>query len=114
MFFNTKFCSSLKRAPSVRLKMPIFKRKVSKKRSVESQITEDLDDFKSITINLCDKKNIKFVNGVWIVLNNQSTESVDSTSELVKTNQTLERENYMLNAKMEILVDLLSETLAKE
>lgn len=94
--------------------MPIFKKKSSKKRSVESQITEDLDDFKNISLNLCDKKNLKFVNGVWIVLNNQSTESGDSTSELVKTNQSLERENFMLNAKMEILVDMLSETLAKE
>lgn len=94
--------------------MPIFKRKLAKKRSVESQITEGLDDFKNITLKLCDKKNIKFVNGVWIVLNNQSTESADSTLELVKANQSLVKENFMLNAKMEILIDMLSETLAKE
>lgn len=75
---------------------------------------EEVDDFKSIELKLCDEKTLRFVDGVWMSLKkNHTAEHVDDVSKLHKTNQKLDEENIMLTAKMDILLDLLSEALAE-
>lgn len=91
--------------------MPIFKKNFSKKSSKarESRLIEDIEDFKNITIKLSDKSTLKFADGVWLVLKKNQTS--DNMEELLKSKQKLKEQNNMLTAKIDILLDLLSETL---
>lgn len=97
--------------------MPIFKKNFVKKplklTTRESRLVEEVDDFKNIAVKLSDKNTLKFVNGVWMVMK-KNQGNVNDAIELVKTNQRLEEENTMLTAKMDILLDLLSETLLEK
>ena len=95
--------------------MPIFKKNFGKKSAKvrESRLVENIDDFKNITLKLSDKNTLKFVDGVWLVLKkNQLNDNMDDAAELLKSNQQLREENSMTMAKMDILLDLLSETLS--
>lgn len=98
--------------------MPIFKKNFVKKplkaTARESRLVEDVDDFKNISLKLSDKNTLKFVNGVWMVLKKNQATDFDDAVELVKTNQKLEEEKTMLTAKMDILLDLLSETISEK
>lgn len=102
--------------------MPIFAKKHGKPLQPREgrlvtvpKLTEDVDDFKNIVLKLDDDKALKFVNGVWMNLKrNQSAESIDDTVKLQKSNQKLEEEKNMLTAKVDILLDLLSESLAEK
>lgn len=97
--------------------MPIFRKKVHKK-TRESRLVEDVEDFKNITLRVSDTKVLKFVSGSWIALKkNQTAESVDDASDvttLIRDNRKLEDENRMLTAKIDILLDLLTETVAEK
>lgn len=98
--------------------MPIFRKnfvkKPQKSTARESRLVEEVDDFKNIALKLSDKNTLKFVNGVWMVLKKNQAENVDDAIELVRTNQKLEEENTMLTAKIDIMLDLLSETLVEK
>lgn len=97
--------------------MSIFRKKFAKNSAKprEARIVEDIDDFKNISMRLTDEKSIKFVDGVWLVLKkNQIQENVDDASELLRTNQNLQEKNAMLNAKLDILLDLMAETLTEK
>lgn len=98
--------------------MPIFRKNFVKKplksTAREFRLVEEVDDFKNIALKLSDKNTLKFVNGVWMVLRKNQAENVDDAIELVRTNQKLEEENTMLTAKMDIMLDLLSETLVEK
>lgn len=94
--------------------MPIFSKNFSKKSTHvrESRLVEDIDDFKNLVIKLSDKNTLKFVGGEWLVIKkNLSSDNADDVSELVKYNLKLKEENNMMSVKMDILLDLLSETL---
>lgn len=97
--------------------MPIFRKKAQKK-TRESRLVEDVEDFKIITLRVSDTKVLKFVSGSWVALKkNQTSESVDDGSDvssLIKDNRKLEDENRMLTAKIDILLDLLTETVAEK
>lgn len=97
--------------------MSIFKKKFNKKaaQTREARIVEDIDDFKNISIRLTDEKSLKFVNGVWLVLKkSQAMGNADDASELLESNQNLQVKNAMLNAKLDILLDLMAETLTEK
>lgn len=95
--------------------MPIFRKKVQKQKSRESKLVEDIDDFKNISLRVTDSKVLKFVSGSWIVLKkNQAADNLDDATELIKENRKLDDENRMLNAKVDILLDLLSEHVAEK
>lgn len=102
--------------------MPIFVKKHSKPLQPREgrlitvpKLAEEVDDFKNIVLKLDDDKALKFVNGVWMNLKkNQSAESIDDAVKLQKNNQRLEEEKNMLHAKVDILLDLLSESLAEK
>ncbi|XP_018785627.1 PREDICTED: protein chibby homolog 1 [Bactrocera latifrons] len=95
--------------------MPLFTKKYESKpippRSVRCNtgcpaISEDLDEFKSISLNL-GSKELRFADGIWI----HSTRKID-TDDVTRLNRrikTLEEENNMCNLKMEIFLDLLAE-----
>lgn len=103
--------------------MPIFVKKFTKhpikaregRLNSVPKLVEEVDDFKrNITFKLDEDKKLKFVDGVWMNLrSNNSAENEDDVAKVHKTNQKLEGENRMLNAKMDILMDLLSEALAE-
>lgn len=97
--------------------MSIFKKKFNKNYTKirEARIVEDVDDFKNISMRLTDEKSLKFVNGVWLVLKkSQTTGNVDDAAELLQENQNLQEKNSMMNAKLDILLDLMAETLTEK
>jgi Chibby family len=104
--------------------MPIFVKKFGKKslpKPRESRLnsvpklSEELDSFKNISIKFDDEKVVKFVNGVWISSKKSGLgENDDETMKLVTLNKKLEEEKMMLSAKLEICLDLLSETIAEK
>lgn len=100
-------------------KMPIFSKKFDPKSIPQrgkrdascTQIHEKLDDFNVIKLNLTNKKELKFVDGKWI-LNHQQANTVDVTV-MRKRLQKLEEENNLNRIKVEILLDMLTENLAE-
>lgn len=102
--------------------MPIFTKKFSKKSPSKPRnrlnsvpkIAEDIDDFKNISIKLDDEKVLKFVDGFWISSKKSSLADDDGILKLVQHNKKLEEEKTMLNAKLEICLDLLTETVAEK
>ncbi|XP_050071558.1 protein chibby homolog 1 [Anopheles maculipalpis] len=111
--------------------MPIFQKKFAPKvappRTQRLNIgcpppAEDLDDFRTITLNLVDKQ-LCFIDGVW--LNGlrtvpggsgtaAGTAGVNMTDDLLRMKRrmkTLEQENNMLQVKLDVLVDLLTENV---
>ncbi|XP_053659229.1 protein chibby homolog 1 [Anopheles marshallii] len=109
--------------------MPIFQKKFSPKvappRTQRLNIgcpppAEDLDDFRTITLNLVDKQ-LCFNDGVWLnglkpVPGGTATSGtgVNQTDDLLRMKRrmkTLEQENNMLQVKLDVLVDLLTENV---
>lgn len=76
--------------------------------------TEDINDFKNIKLKLSDDKEFQFIDGVWMNLKKNQHENVDDVGKLIKKNQKLEEENAMMNVKMDIMLDLLSECVSEK
>uniref|UniRef100_A0A182Y5F9 Uncharacterized protein n=1 Tax=Anopheles stephensi TaxID=30069 RepID=A0A182Y5F9_ANOST len=116
--------------------MPIFQKKFAPKvappRTQRLNIgcppaAEDLDDFRTITLNLVDKQ-LCFIDGVWLnglrAGQGGSTPTgtaagapgagVNLTDDLLRMKRrlkTVEQENNMLQVKLDVLVDLLTENV---
>uniref|UniRef100_A0A182MLW9 Chibby n=1 Tax=Anopheles culicifacies TaxID=139723 RepID=A0A182MLW9_9DIPT len=109
--------------------MPIFQKKFAPKvappRAQRLNIgcpppVEDLDDFRTITLNLVDKQ-LCFIDGVWLnglkaVPGGPGTSGtgVNLTDDLLRMKRrmkALEQENNMLQVKLDVLVDLLTENV---
>ncbi|XP_058464524.1 protein chibby homolog 1 [Malaya genurostris] len=108
--------------------MPIFTKKFSPKvappRTQRLNIgcppqQEDLDDFKSIRLNLLDKQ-LCFVDGVWMSSVKASgsgaaaggalsTTAIDDLLRMKRRVKTLEQENNLCQVKLDVLLDLLTE-----
>ncbi|XP_055384957.1 protein chibby homolog 1 [Condylostylus longicornis] len=73
-------------------------------------ITEDLNDFKDITLNL-NNKELKFIDGMWIYLNKKN--DLDDIQKLNKKLKHIEEENNINQVKVEILLDLLTESVSE-
>ncbi|XP_038267931.1 protein chibby homolog 1 isoform X1 [Dermochelys coriacea] len=58
-------------------------------------------------------QNLKFENGQWIAESGSSSGDRRETQRLRKRNQQLEEENNLLRLKVDILLDMLSETTAE-
>uniref|UniRef100_A0A182QCP3 Chibby n=1 Tax=Anopheles farauti TaxID=69004 RepID=A0A182QCP3_9DIPT len=111
-------------------KMPIFQKKFAPKiappRTQRLNIgcpppTEDLDDFRTITLNLVDKQ-LCFIDGIWMnglkpsvagggMTSNASVNTTDDLLRMKRRMKTLEQENNMLQVKLDVLVDLLTENV---
>lgn len=106
--------------------MPIFVKKFGKKCSPKPResrlnsvpkLSEEVDAFKNITIKFDDEKVLKFVSGIWMTGSKKSSEEEnddDAMLKLVTQNKKLQEETMMLNAKLEICLDLLSEAIAEK
>lgn len=100
--------------------MPIFVKKAPKARESRLKsvptLTEDVSDFNSVSLKLGGDKTLKFVEGNWTISDaNSSTQQSFDKLKNMRSNQKLMEENNMLNAKMDILLDLLTECVdAKE
>ncbi|XP_055548172.1 protein chibby homolog 1 [Wyeomyia smithii] len=109
--------------------MPIFTKKFSPKvvppRTQRLNIgcpppQEDLDDFRTIRLNLVDKQ-LCFVDGVWMSAVKATTGGTAGTAgsgtaidELLKMKRrikTLEQENNLYQVKLDVLLDLLTENV---
>jgi hypothetical protein len=75
---------------------------------------EEIDDFRSIKLKLSGEKEFQFVDGVWMGLKKSQPEAIDDITRIVRTNKRLEEENAMLNVKMDIMLDLLTECVAEK
>lgn len=75
---------------------------------------EDIDDFKNIKIKLNNEREIQFVDGTWISIKKNQPEGSDDVEKLVKENKRLENENQVLNVKMDIMLDLLTECISEK
>uniref|UniRef100_A0A182IIZ2 Uncharacterized protein n=1 Tax=Anopheles atroparvus TaxID=41427 RepID=A0A182IIZ2_ANOAO len=114
--------------------MPIFQKKFALKiappRTQRLNIgcpppQEDLDDFRSITLNLVDKQ-LCFVDGVWMnglkptavgsagSASGTGAHSMDDLLRMKRRVKTLEQENNMLQVKLDVLVDLLTENAVEK
>ncbi|NXS56721.1 CBY1 protein, partial [Brachypteracias leptosomus] len=64
------------------------------------------------TMNL-DGQSLKFENGQWVAESGSFTGDRREMQRLLKRNQQLEEENNLLRLKVDILLDMLSETTAE-
>lgn len=114
--------------------MPIFHKKTTFKLSPPrtGRVSETIcprnvknsDNFKDIHLNLQNDKELRFVDGLWIQQNpsggagsasRPTTElHVDDLLKLKGKMDRLEQENNLLQVKVDILTDLLTENLCKE
>ncbi|KAM8704648.1 hypothetical protein ACLKA7_009156 [Drosophila subpalustris] len=69
-------------------------------------VTEDIDDFRKISLNLGNKK-LRFADGIW--MHSVRKGDVDDMLRLNKKFRALEEENNMCNLKIEVMLDLLAE-----
>lgn len=69
-------------------------------------ISEDLEDFKNISLNLGNKE-LRFADGIWIHSSRKS--DTDDILRLNRRIRNLEEENNLCNLKIEIFLDLLAE-----
>ncbi|EDO64842.1 AGAP012739-PA, partial [Anopheles gambiae str. PEST] len=109
--------------------MPIFQKKFAPKvappRTQRLNIgcpppAEDLDDFRTITLNLVDKQ-LCFIDGVWLnglkpgpggsVASGSGVNVTDDLLRMKRRMKALEQENNMLQVKLDVLVDLLTENV---
>lgn len=106
--------------------MPIFLKKSSPKgsaprtgrlpESVFPRIKDDIDDVRNISLHINEKKQLRFVDGIWIQ-NQGSGQSktvdvnVDDFFNLKSKLDGLEQENNLLQVKVDILIDLLTENM---
>ncbi|EDW84655.1 uncharacterized protein Dwil_GK14229 [Drosophila willistoni] len=97
------------------LMMPLFNKKFESKPIPARQnrcnighpvVTEDLDDFRHISLNLGNKE-LRFADGIW--MHSSRKGDVDDMLRLNKKFRALEEENNMCNLKIEVMLDLLAE-----
>jgi hypothetical protein len=103
--------------------MPIFVKKFSPKLSAPREsrpnigvpkIEEDINDFRKIKIGIDENSELRFVDGVWIGVNNgKESEILSDVSRIKKKAAILEQENQMYQAKIDILLDLLTENISE-
>lgn len=116
------------------IKMPIFHKKNVFKappprtgRVSESQcprIFKNSDDLKNLHLTLANDKELRFVDGMWIqqtttssghsVASRTTELNVDDLLKLKGKMDRLEQENNLLQVKVDILIDLLTENLCKD
>lgn len=99
--------------------MPLFNKKFESK-SIPARsgrcniefppISEDLDDFLNIGINL-NSKSFTFVKGNWLQSNKK--EDIDDFGRLNDKIKNLEEENNMNQVKIDVLLDLLTENVSE-
>jgi uncharacterized protein YlxW (UPF0749 family) len=102
--------------------MPLFTKSFSKRKptkprnrlSSAPKLDESIDDFRNVKIKFDDEKFVKFVEGVWMSSKKSPAVDDEEVLKLVKHNKKLEEEKNMLNAKLEICLDLLTETVAEK
>lgn len=103
--------------------MPIFPHrkftpKLPKQRELRlnsvPKLSEDIDDFRNIKLKLSGEKEFQFVDGIWISLKRNQNEAVDDVTRMARANKKLEDENAMLNVKMDIMLDLLTECVTEK
>uniref|UniRef100_A0A182ND25 Chibby n=1 Tax=Anopheles dirus TaxID=7168 RepID=A0A182ND25_9DIPT len=111
--------------------MPIFQKKFAPKiappRTQRLNIgcpppAEDVYDFRTITLNLVDKQ-LCFIDGVWMnglkpsvagslpATSGATVNTADDLLRMKRRMKTLEQENNMLQVKLDVLVDLLTENV---
>ncbi|XP_065371946.1 protein chibby homolog 1 [Calliphora vicina] len=95
--------------------MPIFNKKfeskpvpprISRNNNDCPVVTEELEDYKQITLNLGNKE-LRFADGIWIYATRKG--DVDDVVRLNRRLKALEEENNMCDLKIEVLLDLLAE-----
>lgn len=100
--------------------MPIFSKKFDvktlpsrgKRHAVNCpSIQEKLDDYETISVNLSGQRQLKFVDGEWLLT--QSSYNVDDISALKRKVHKLEEENNLNQVKVDVLLDMLTENLAE-
>lgn len=105
--------------------MPIFVKKFTPKLSAPREsrmninipkIDQDINDFRDIKITVDDVTELRFLDGEWISCSNDGnsqTSDLSDLSRMKKKTSILEQENQMLNAKIDILLDLLTENISE-
>ncbi|KAL9898278.1 beta catenin antagonist chibby [Glossina fuscipes fuscipes] len=97
------------------VKMPLFNKKFESKpilpRTLRSNsacplVTEELDDYKQISLNLGNKE-LRFIDGIWIHTNRKG--APDDVTRLNRRLKSLEEKCNMRELKVEVLLDLLTE-----
>lgn len=103
--------------------MPIFPQrkftpKLPKQRDLRlnsvPKYPEEIDDYRHIKLKLSGERELQFVDGVWISLKPSQNDTVDDIAKLVREKKKLENENTMLNVKMDIMLDLLTECVSEK
>lgn len=75
-------------------------------------IQEKLDDYETISVNLPGQRQLKFVDGEWL-LTTQASGNVDDINALKRKVHKLEEENNLNQVKVDVLLDMLTENLAE-
>lgn len=83
------------------------------------RIVRSSDDLKDISLDLLNDKELRFVDGIWIQgLNSGAAKTpelnVDNLLKLKGKMDRLEQENNLLQVKVDILTDLLTENICKQ
>lgn len=112
--------------------MPIFHKKSHFKappprtgrlsEAVCPRIVRSSDDLKDISLDLLNEKELRFVDGIWIQGLNSGSGGAARTPEMNVDNlvklkgkmDRLEQENNLLQVKVDILTDLLTENICKQ
>lgn len=79
------------------------------------KLDQDIDDFRdNIKITIDESNELRFVDGEWITVTDRNRDvDVSDISRMKKKASILEQENQMLNAKIDILLDLLTENISE-
>lgn len=100
--------------------MPIFSKKFDvktlpsrgKRHTINCPpIQEKLDDYETISVILSGQRQLKFVDGEWLLT--QSSSNGDDVNALKRKVQKLEEENNLNQVKVDVLLDMLTENLAE-
>lgn len=109
--------------------MPIFQKRIHFKappsrtgrvsEAVCPRIIKNTDDCKNLHLNLSNEKELRFADGIWIqhsaTGHSKTTElNVDDLLKLKSKMDRLEQENNLLQVKVDLLIDLLTENMCKE
>lgn len=108
--------------------MPIFQKRTHFKappartgrvsEAICPRVIKSTDDCKSLHLNLTNDKELRFVDGIWIQHSGHSKSTtelnVDDLLKLKGKMDRLEQENNLLQVKVDVLIDLLTENMCKE
>lgn len=102
--------------------MPIFVKKFAPKLSaprgdrlnIVPKIDEDVENFRDVKIAIDDVREVKFEGPEWVLTTNGNKDALLTDEVALKRKASiLEQENNMLNAKIDILLDLLTENVSE-